>query len=87
MHRVARLRVIVSDLQRSWFAAAGIWLASFPLAFHPVSRHDGVVSVLRGFTRRELGELVESAVGQRADVRYRLGFRVTASWTPASRGS
>jgi hypothetical protein len=87
MHRVARLRVIVSDLQRSWFAAAGIWLASFPLLFHPVSRHDGVLSVLRGFTRRELGELVESAVGQQADVRYRLGFRVTASWAPVSRGS
>lgn len=87
MHRVARLRVIVSDLHRSWFAAAGIWLASFPLVFHPVSRHDGVLSVLRGFTRRELGELVERAVGQQADVRYRLGFRVTASWTPASRGS
>lgn len=87
VHRVARLRVIVSDLHRSWFAAAGIWLASFPLVFHPVSRHDGVLSVLRGFTRRELGELVERAVGQQADVRYRLGFRVTASWTPASRGS
>lgn len=87
LHRVARLRVIVSDLHRSWFAAGGIWLASFPLLFHPVSRHDGVLSVLRGFTRRELGELVRRAVGQRADVRYRLGFRVTASWAPASPGS
>ena len=83
LDRVARTRVIVSDLHRSWLAAGGIWLASFPLRFHPVSRHDGVVSVLRGFTRRELGELIEQAVGQRADVRYRLGFRVTASWTPA----
>lgn len=83
MHRVARRRVIVSDLHRSWLAAAGIWLASFPLLFHPVSRHDGVLSVLRGFTRGELGELVRQSVGQHADVRYRLGFRVTASWTPA----
>ena len=83
LDRVARTRVIVSDLHRSWLAAGGIWLASFPLRFHPVSRHDGVVSVLRGFTRRELGELIAEAVGQRADVRYRLGFRVTASWTPA----
>jgi ubiquinone/menaquinone biosynthesis C-methylase UbiE len=87
MHRVARRRVIVSDLRRSWIAAAGIWLASFPLLFHPVSRHDGVLSVLRGFTRRELGELVQQSVGQGADVRYRLGFRVTASWTPAARGA
>lgn len=87
LHRVARLRVIVSDLHRSWFAAAGIWLASFPLLFHPVSRHDGVLSVLRGFTRRELDELVRSTVGQQAEVRYRLGFRVTASWTPSSYAS
>lgn len=85
MHRVARRRVIVSDLHRSWIAAAGIWLASFPLLFHPVSRHDGVLSVLRGFTRRELGELVRCSVGQTADVRYRLGFRVTASWSPAGK--
>jgi len=41
LDRVARLRVIVADLQRSRLAAAGIWLASFLLAFHPVSRHDG----------------------------------------------
>jgi len=82
LDRVARRRVIVSDLHRSWLAAAGIWVASFPLRFHPVSRHDGVVSVLRGFTRGELAALVQSAVGRRAEVRYRLGFRVTASWAP-----
>ena len=45
-------RVIVSDLRRSWLAACGFWLVSWPLGFHPVTRHDGVVSVLRGFTRR-----------------------------------
>jgi 2-polyprenyl-3-methyl-5-hydroxy-6-metoxy-1,4-benzoquinol methylase len=82
LDRVARCRVIVSDLRRSWLAAAGIWLASFPLRFHPVSRHDGVVSVLRGFTRDELRNMVASAVSGRARVRYRPSFRVTATWTP-----
>jgi SAM-dependent methyltransferase len=82
MDRVARRRVIVSDLHRSRVAAAGIWLASFILAFHPVSRHDGVVSVMRGFRARELRRLVEATVGQRPVVHYRLGYRVTASWTP-----
>jgi SAM-dependent methyltransferase len=82
LDRVARVRVIVSDLRRSWLAAAGIWLASFPLRFHPVSRHDGVVSVLRGFTRRELALLVHSAVGGAPTVHNRFGFRVTASWRP-----
>lgn len=83
LNRVARARVIVSDLLRHRLAAAGLWLASFPLGFHPVSRHDGVVSVLRGFTPDELKESVAGAVGRVPVVRRRPGFRVTASWTPA----
>ena len=82
LDRVAKHRVIVSDLRRSWLAASGIWLVSFPLRFHPVSRHDGVVSVLRGFTRRELEEMVEHAVNAQARVRQRPTFRLTAAWTP-----
>ena len=82
MDRVARVRVVVSDLRRSWPAAAGLWLASFPLLFHPISRHDGVVSVLRGFTPRELRSLVREAVGADVHVCRRLAFRVTTSWEP-----
>ena len=83
LDRVARRRVIVADLRRSWVAAAGIWTASFPLRFHPVSRHDGVVSVLRGFTRAELTALVEGgAPGSAARVCRRPGWRLTASWAP-----
>lgn len=84
LDRVARIRVIISDLQRSWVAAAGIWLASFPLHFHPISRHDGVVSVLRGFTAAELAAHILHATGTTAAVTRRLGWRVTASWTPRS---
>src|SRR2546430_5122440 len=82
MNRVARVRVIVSDLRRSWFAAAGLWLVSFPLRFHAVSRHDGVVSVMRGFTPRELVDTVHEAVARRPRAHRRRGFRVTTSWTP-----
>lgn len=82
LHRIARERVIVSDLLRSWLAAAGIWLASFPLRFHPVSRHDGVVSVLRGFTAAELREHVVRATGVRPTMSRYAGWRVTASWSP-----
>ena len=83
MHRVARVRVIISDLRRSWIAVAGLWMASYPLGFHPVSRHDGMVSVLRGFTASELEALVLETVGAVATVSRRIGFRLTASWTPA----
>jgi 2-polyprenyl-3-methyl-5-hydroxy-6-metoxy-1,4-benzoquinol methylase len=82
LDRVARRRVIVSDIRRSWLAAAGIWLVSYPLRFHPVSRHDGVVSVFRGFTPGELQHLVRAATAQTPDARRRLGFRTTASWVP-----
>jgi hypothetical protein len=82
MNRVARHAVIVSDLRRSWLAAAGFWLVSFPLGFDPVTRHDGVVSVLRGFTTSELAGLVSTATGATPVVRRRLGFRITARWTP-----
>jgi SAM-dependent methyltransferase len=83
LHRVARMRVIVGEIRRSWLAAAGLWLASWPLGFHPVSRHDGVVSVFRGFVCGELAELVRSATGVVPEVADRPGFRVTASWSPA----
>jgi 2-polyprenyl-3-methyl-5-hydroxy-6-metoxy-1,4-benzoquinol methylase len=82
LDRVARRRVIISDLRRSWLAAAGIWLASYPLGFHPVSRHDGVVSVMRGYTPDELSRLVVAALRRAPTVHRRIGFRVTASWTP-----
>lgn len=85
MNRVARVRVIVSDLRRSWIAAAGIWLMSFPLRFHAVSRHDGVVSVMRGFTRGELVDTVRQAIGRDTIVSRRRGFHLTASWAPVER--
>ncbi len=82
MNRVARVRVIVSDLRRSWIAAAGLWLVSFPLRFHAVSRHDGVVSVMRGFTTGELVDTVHEAVARKPRARRHRGFRITTSWSP-----
>jgi SAM-dependent methyltransferase len=82
LNRVARVAVIVSDLRRSWFAAAGFWLVAWPLGFHAVTRHDGTTSVLRGFTASELAEHIERATGSAAEVRGHLGYRLTATWTP-----
>jgi ubiquinone/menaquinone biosynthesis C-methylase UbiE len=82
MNRVARVRVVISDLRRSIVAAGALWVASFVLKFHSVSRHDGVVSIMRGFLPRELADLVASATGERPRVRRRRNFRVTASWRP-----
>jgi SAM-dependent methyltransferase len=82
MNRVARVAVVISDIRRSWLAAAGFWAASFPLGFHPITRHDGVVSVMRGFTSAELAATIHDALGVTPTVHRRLGFRVTTSWSP-----
>lgn len=80
LNRVARRCVVVSDLRRSWIAATGFWVIAWPLRFHPVTRHDGFTSVLRGFTAGELARHVRSATGRVPDVRRHPGFRVTATW-------
>ncbi|BAH39631.1 MAG TPA: methyltransferase domain-containing protein [Gemmatimonas aurantiaca] len=80
--RVARHAVIVADLRRSWLAVGGLWSGSFLLGFHPVSRHDGMLSVLRGYTASELGTLVRRATGCTPLVRASLGFRLSATWRP-----
>jgi len=84
--RVARRAVIVSDLRRSWLAAAGFWVVTWPLGFHPVSRHDGLTSVLRGFTGAELDAHIR-AIGERATIRRHPGFRLTATWSPDNAGA
>lgn len=85
LDRVARRLVIVGDLRRSYAAAAGFWLAARALGFHPVTRHDGVLSVFRGFTAPELAAHVRAAAPTARDlcVRRRLGWRVVASWRPS----
>lgn len=82
LDRVARVRVIISDLRRSWLAAAGLWIASFPLGFHPISRHDGIVSIMRGYTADELRRLVQTSTGRVPNVKRHMGWRVTATWRP-----
>jgi len=81
-NRVARMGVVIGDLRRSWLAVAGLWSVSFLLGFHPVSRHDGVVSILRGYTTQELRRLARRISGTRVIVRRRFGWRVTATWIP-----
>jgi SAM-dependent methyltransferase len=82
LSRVARGLVVVSDLRRSWLAAAGFWLLTWPLGFHRVTRHDGVTSVLRGFTSSELARHAATATGRAPVVRRHPGFRLTATWSP-----
>ncbi len=79
MDRVARLGVIVADLRRHALAALGIWLVSYPLRLHSVTRRDGVTSVRRGYTPDELRRLLRAA-GIAGEVFRRPGYRLVAVW-------
>jgi methyltransferase family protein len=67
MASVATL-VVVNDLLRTRLALTMIWLTTRALNLHPVSRHDGPVSVRRAYAPAELRELAERA-GVRARIR------------------
>jgi SAM-dependent methyltransferase len=84
LNRISRGWVVVADLRRSRIAAAGFWLASLALGFHPVTRHDGVVSVFRGFTTRELESLVHESTGAHPTIRRSLFWRLSATWRGTS---
>lgn len=62
--QAARKAVIVSDLERSPVALAGVWAATRLLSRNRMTRHDGPLSVRRAFRPEELIEL-----GARAGVR------------------
>jgi SAM-dependent methyltransferase len=80
--RLARRAVIVSDLRRHPVAAAAFWCGGRLLGFDAVTLSDGATSIRRGFTRRELLDLLGLA-GVRGEVSRRRGFRLVATWLPS----
>lgn len=78
MDRVARYGLVVTDLSRSVAAVAGSeLLASTAWRNHPVTRHDGPVSVRAAFTVREMREMARRAgVQGRVRVRREPVFRL-----------
>jgi len=81
LDRVARRAVVIADLHRTRLAMAALWAVSFPLRLHPTTRHDGVLSLRRGYSVPEFEALVWAA-GIRARVRRRPISRVVALWAP-----
>ena len=48
-------------MRKTALALALVWLATRVLAMHPVSRHDGPLSVRRAYAPAELAELFRTA--------------------------
>jgi ubiquinone/menaquinone biosynthesis C-methylase UbiE len=81
-NRIARLGVIVADLERARLALAGFWAVSRVLQLDTATRCDGLTSVRRGYTPAEFTGLFTEA-GVAARCTRRPGYRLVAVWSPA----
>jgi SAM-dependent methyltransferase len=74
--------IIINDLHRHWIAYLSIKWISRLLKFSHLARHDGPLSVLRAFRKRELIDLIKLAGFDRYRIRWRWAFRWEAIlWT------
>jgi len=69
MSAVAALGVVVNDLLRRPLSLGLVWLATRVFRCHPISRHDGPLSVRRAYSRDELRALAEKAGASRLTIR------------------
>ena len=78
---IARVGVVVNDLERSRLAWSFLPLTAPLLGWNRITLHDGPVSVAAGFRPAELAELFQSAGLTGACVRrHRPWFRLSAVW-------
>jgi SAM-dependent methyltransferase len=82
--RLARRAVIVADLRRHALAPPSFRFGARVLGFDRVTLADGVTSIRRGFSARELLDLMAQA-GVDGRVDRRRGFRLVATWLPRTR--
>jgi SAM-dependent methyltransferase len=68
MTAAARIAVVVNDLLRRRLSLGLVWLATRLLRCHPISRHDGPLSVRRSYSRDELRALAARAGARRLTV-------------------
>ena len=76
MARVARRRVVVLDIRRHWVAYWGFRAWSRVFTRNRLVRHDGPLSVLRGFTREELRDSSARFGEFRWEIRSYPGFQL-----------
>jgi SAM-dependent methyltransferase len=78
---LARVGVVVADLRRGRLAPLAFRVGARALGFDPVTLADGLTSIRRGYTSRELRALLARA-GVSARVSRRPGYRLLAAWRP-----
>jgi SAM-dependent methyltransferase len=74
--RIARIAVLINDLERHVIPWAFIGLAARVMRRHPMFVHDAPLSVLRGFTAGELQAAAREAGASDATVLNRIPYRL-----------
>ncbi len=75
LHTQTRIGIVINDLHRHWFAYHSIsWLTQLFSKSYMV-RNDARLSVKRGFTRKELENLLQQAGIRNVQIRWRWAFR------------
>jgi len=85
--RVARLGVIVNDLDRGRLAWVGAWLLGHLLTGNRYTRHDAPLSVRRAYRASEMTDLLRAAgLGPVRTIRGALGQRYAIAAVPIPHG-
>jgi ubiquinone/menaquinone biosynthesis C-methylase UbiE len=75
--RACRVAVLINDLRRDPLHLALVY-AAFPLFRSHLSRHDGVASVRRAFTREEMLGMLRRSSAARVEIEERYLYRMGA---------
>ena len=76
-YQVARRGIIMSDLTRGWLPYIGYKLITPIFGLHPITRHDGAVSIRRGYTVSEMRAMSVHAGLTDAHIHWHPMFRMT----------
>lgn len=71
----AKVGVVINDLQRSKLAYRLFQLYSFFFFKSSIAKHDGLVSILRSFKKRELEHFAKNFVQAKHSIQYKWAFR------------
>ncbi|MGZ4034816.1 MAG: methyltransferase domain-containing protein [Bacteroidia bacterium] len=80
MNKYARVGFIINDLQRHWFAYYSIKFLTRLLNGSSLVKNDAPLSVLRGFRKNELHNLLESSGLKNVSVKWKWAFRYLVLW-------
>lgn len=75
LKKQAKVGVIINDLHRHWLAYYSIKLIVNVLSKSPMVQHDGPVSVLRAFKKKELVNILRKAGIYQYSIRWMWAFR------------